>query len=96
LPPGTFGFTDRWRCRPGAPHATPLTVFDCQGVSATRRERVEAPVEAAGQRLAPPYEAWIAAGLPGAALPSRVRRASKGRSRSRATKRIARSAAGRR
>jgi hypothetical protein len=29
--------------------------------SATRRERIEAAVEAAGQRLAQPQEAWIAA-----------------------------------
>jgi hypothetical protein len=39
----------------------PLTVFDCKGVSATRRERIQAAVEAAGQHLAQPYEAWIAA-----------------------------------
>jgi hypothetical protein len=38
-----------------------LTVFDCNGISAARRERIEAAVEAAGQRLAPPYKAWIAA-----------------------------------
>jgi hypothetical protein len=39
----------------------PLTVFDCKGISATRRERIEAAVEAAGQHLAQPYEGWIAA-----------------------------------
>jgi hypothetical protein len=38
----------------------PLTVFDCKGISATLRERIEAAVEAAGQRLAQPYEGWIA------------------------------------
>jgi hypothetical protein len=39
----------------------PLTVFDCKGISATRRERIEAAVEAAGQHLAQAYEGWIAA-----------------------------------
>ena len=39
----------------------PLTVFDRKGISATRRERIEAAVEAAGQNLAQPFEAWIAA-----------------------------------
>jgi hypothetical protein len=39
----------------------PLTVFDCKGISATRRERIEAAVEAAGQHIAQPYEGWIAA-----------------------------------
>jgi hypothetical protein len=39
----------------------PLTVFDCKGISATRRERIEAAVVAAGQRVAQPYEGWIAA-----------------------------------
>ena len=39
----------------------PLTVFDCQGISAIRRERIEAAVEAAGRHVAEPYEAWIAA-----------------------------------
>jgi hypothetical protein len=39
----------------------PLIVFDCKGIPAARRERIEAAVEAAGQRLAQPYEAWIAA-----------------------------------
>jgi hypothetical protein len=37
----------------------PLTVFDCKGLS--RRARIEASVEAAGGRLAQPYEGWIAA-----------------------------------
>src|ERR1039458_6467842 len=35
-----------------------LTVFDCKGISATRRERIE---EAAGKHFAQPYEGWIAA-----------------------------------
>jgi hypothetical protein len=39
----------------------PLTVFDCQGISAIRRERIEAAVEAAGRHLARPFEGWIAA-----------------------------------
>jgi hypothetical protein len=39
----------------------PLTVFDCKGIAATRRERIEAAIEAAGQHLAQPYEGWIAA-----------------------------------
>ena len=39
----------------------PLTVFDCKGISATRRERIEAAVEAAGRHFARPYEGWIAA-----------------------------------
>jgi hypothetical protein len=37
----------------------PLTVFHGNGISATRRERIE--TEAAGQRLAQPYDGWIAA-----------------------------------
>jgi hypothetical protein len=39
----------------------PLTVFNFQGTSGARRERIEVAVAAAGQRLAQPYEAWIAA-----------------------------------
>src|ERR1035438_8874372 len=39
----------------------PLAVFDCKGISAARRERIEAAVAAAGPRLAPPYEDRIAA-----------------------------------
>jgi hypothetical protein len=35
----------------------PLTVFDCKGISATRRERIEAAVEAGGKHVAQPYEA---------------------------------------
>ena len=39
----------------------PLTVFDCKGISATRREIIEAAVEAAGKYFAQPYEGWIVA-----------------------------------
>ena len=39
----------------------PLTVLDCKGISAPGRERIEAAGEAAAQRLAQPYEAWMAA-----------------------------------
>ena len=46
----------------------PLTVFDCKGVPASQRERIEAAVEAAGRNLAQPYEAWIAADLPRGAV----------------------------
>jgi hypothetical protein len=38
----------------------PLTVLDCKGISATRRERIEAAVEAGGKHFAQPYEGWIA------------------------------------
>ena len=38
-----------------------LTVFDCRGIAATRRERFEAAVQAAGQHISQPYEGWIAA-----------------------------------
>jgi hypothetical protein len=40
----------------------PLTVFDCKGIPATRRERIEAAVEAGGKHIAQPSEAWIASG----------------------------------
>jgi hypothetical protein len=71
----------------------PLTVINCNGISATRRERIEAAAEAAGQRLAQPYRGWIAADRPGAASGFSLRggSASSGRSRSRATKRWRRS-----
>jgi len=39
----------------------PITVFEIKGIPATRRERIEAAVEAAGRDLAGPHEAWIAA-----------------------------------
>ena len=39
----------------------PLTVFDTKGIPATRRERIEAAVEAGGKHVAAPHEAWIAA-----------------------------------
>ena len=38
----------------------PLTVFDSNGVPASRRARIEAAVVAAGRSLSQPYEAWIA------------------------------------
>ena len=37
----------------------PLTVFDVKGIPATRRERIEAAVEAGGKRINGPYKAWI-------------------------------------
>ena len=37
----------------------PLTVFDTKGIPATRRERIQAAVEAGGKHLAAPHEAWI-------------------------------------
>ena len=39
----------------------PLTVFDCKGIPASRRARIEGAVAAAGRSLTQPYEAWIAA-----------------------------------
>jgi hypothetical protein len=39
----------------------PLTIFDCKGIPATRRERIEAAVEAGGKHVAESYEGWIAA-----------------------------------
>jgi len=39
----------------------PLTVFDTKGVPATRRERIEAAVDAAGKHVTGPHEAWISA-----------------------------------
>jgi hypothetical protein len=39
----------------------PITVFDVKGIPATRRERIETAVEAAGRHLTAPHEAWIAA-----------------------------------
>ena len=38
-----------------------LVVFDIKGITATRRERIEAAVESGGKLVAEPYEAWIAA-----------------------------------
>ena len=60
-PSRTIGFTGRRRCWQGDRTSMPLTVFDSKGMSAIRRERIDAAVEAAGQRLAQPFEAWIAA-----------------------------------
>lgn len=39
----------------------PITVFECKGLVATRREHVQAAVEAGGKHVSTPYEAWIAA-----------------------------------
>jgi hypothetical protein len=39
----------------------PLTVFDSKRIPATRRERIEAAVEAGGKHVAESYEGWIAA-----------------------------------
>ena len=39
----------------------PIIIFDCKGVPATRRERIETAVEAGGRHVREPYEAWIAA-----------------------------------
>ena len=47
--------------RPSDNDLVPLTVFDCKGIPATRRERIEAAVTAGGKHLAEPYEAWITA-----------------------------------
>ena len=38
-----------------------LIVFDCKGIPATRRERIEAAVEAGGRHVKEQYEGWIAA-----------------------------------
>jgi hypothetical protein len=38
----------------------PLTVFTTTGIPATRRERIEAAVEAGGKHVSGPHEAWIA------------------------------------
>jgi hypothetical protein len=44
----------------------PLTIFDCRGIPALRRERIEAAVVAGGRRLSGLYEGWIATDrLPG-------------------------------
>ena len=39
----------------------PITVFESKGIPATRRERIQAAVEAGGKNVAGPHEAWIAA-----------------------------------
>jgi hypothetical protein len=39
----------------------PLIVFDCKGIPATRRERIETAVEAGGKHVQEQYEGWIAA-----------------------------------
>ena len=39
----------------------PLLVFDCKGIPATRRERIQVAVEAGGRHANEQYEGWIAA-----------------------------------
>ena len=39
----------------------PLIIFDCEGILATRWERIEAAVEAGGRHVKEQYEGWIAA-----------------------------------
>jgi hypothetical protein len=39
-------------------------VFEIEGISATRREAIEAAIEAAGRHLSSPHEAWISADPP--------------------------------
>jgi hypothetical protein len=39
----------------------PLTVFESKGIPATRRELIQAAVEAGGRHFSASYEAWIAA-----------------------------------
>jgi hypothetical protein len=39
----------------------PLLVFDCKGIPATRRERIEGAVEAGGKHAKEQYEGWIVA-----------------------------------
>jgi hypothetical protein len=55
--------------RPGGHHepselhpllAHPITVFDVKGIPATRRERIQAAVEAGGRDVTAPHEAWFA------------------------------------
>ena len=38
----------------------PLLVFDCKGIPATRRERIETAVEAGGRHVKEQCEGWIA------------------------------------
>ena len=37
----------------------PITIFDCKGISVTKRELIQDAVEAAGKHLSASYEAWI-------------------------------------
>ena len=39
----------------------PLIFFDCKGIPATRRERIEGAAEAGGSHVKEQYEGWIAA-----------------------------------
>jgi hypothetical protein len=38
-----------------------LIVFDCKGIPAPRRERMQAAIEAGGRHVKQQYEGWIAA-----------------------------------
>jgi len=37
----------------------PITIFDCKGISATERERIQTAVEAGGKHLSASYEVLI-------------------------------------
>jgi hypothetical protein len=39
----------------------PLIIFDCKGVPASRRERIETAVEVGGRHAKESFEGWIAA-----------------------------------
>jgi hypothetical protein len=39
----------------------PLIIFNCKGIPATCRERIESAVEAGGRHVKEQFEAWIAA-----------------------------------
>ena len=41
----------------------PVTIFNAKGIPATRLERIEAAVVAAGKHQSAPYEAWIVPAL---------------------------------
>ena len=38
----------------------PITILDCKGIPALRRERIEVAVDAGGRHPTDPYEGWIA------------------------------------
>ena len=48
-----------WRTQLPSCLTVPVIVFDTKGVPATRRERIEAAVQAGGKHLKQAYEAWI-------------------------------------
>jgi hypothetical protein len=58
---GACGGTSDVTVHPSDNRLVPLTVFDCKGIPATRREGIEAAVIAGGKHVAGPHEAWIAA-----------------------------------